>query len=71
MDSLALTAGHPPASVVMEEHVDDKLVDLRWAAISSYVECLSPAQLDEHVSLTQHVQQYLMAHSAGPEVMPA
>ena len=71
MDYLALKAGHPPANVVMAEEVDEDLVNLRWAAMSSYVDSLSPAQLDNHVSVIKHLRQFLLAHGAGPEAMPA
>eukprot|EP00891_Asterochloris_glomerata_P002082 jgi/Astpho2/2082/fgenesh1_pg.00038_%23_155_t len=71
MDYLAHKAGHPPANVVMEEEVNEDLVDLRWAAMSSYVDSLSPAQLDDHVSVIKHLRQFLLAHGAGPEAMPA
>ena len=55
----------------MEEEVNEDLVDLRWAAMSSYVDSLSPAQLDDHVSVIKHLRQFLLAHGAGPEAMPA
>lgn len=61
LDHISLRAGKPSAHIILKEEVDDAAIDLQWEAVSSYVDGLSPSQLNEHVPFAQHVRKFLLA----------